>query len=81
MEVTQIEIPEVLIIKPKRYVDHRGFFLESWNKKTFEGIGIFEHFVQDNHLLSESVGTLRGLHFQYLSVAQAKPVRRGCSSL
>ena len=81
MEVTQTGIPDVLIIKPERYVDDRGFFSESWNKKTFEGIGIFDHFVQDNHSLSETAGTLRGLHFQYPPVAQAKLVRCGRGSL
>jgi dTDP-4-dehydrorhamnose 3,5-epimerase len=50
--------------------DARGFFLETYNKKKFVGLGVSEEFVQDN--LSFSVkGTLRGLHYQ-LHHPQAK---------
>lgn len=48
---------------PKVFGDERGFFLESWNKKTFFEIGITEDFVQDNHSRSQK-NVLRGLHYQ-----------------
>jgi dTDP-4-dehydrorhamnose 3,5-epimerase len=48
---------------PKVFGDNRGFFLESWNRQTFAGIGIDEEFVQDNHSRSQR-NVLRGLHYQ-----------------
>jgi dTDP-4-dehydrorhamnose 3,5-epimerase len=48
---------------PKVFGDERGFFLESWNRKTFTEIGIAEEFVQDNHSRSAR-HVLRGLHYQ-----------------
>jgi dTDP-4-dehydrorhamnose 3,5-epimerase len=57
------ELPEILLIQPKIFGDERGFFLETWNERTFASIGISAHFVQDNHSRS-SRGVLRGLHYQ-----------------
>lgn len=67
----------VKILKPIRHKDHRGFFGETWNKRTLAEMGITVDFVQDNHSLSHAVGTLRGLHFQSPPYAQAKLVRCG----
>ncbi len=65
---------------PARFGDARGFFSESWNRKTLAAQGITLDFVQDNHSLSAQIGTIRGLHFQSPPHAQAKLVRcgRGC---
>jgi len=64
MQVHTTTIPGVLILEPKVFEDGRGFFMESWNKKTLkEKAGICEEFVQDNHSMS-SKGVLRGLHYQ-----------------
>jgi len=52
-----------LILEPKVFSDDRGFFLESYNQKTFSAVGIGENFVQDNHSYSK-YGVLRGLHCQ-----------------
>lgn len=73
MNIIQTAIPEVLIIEPRVFGDERGFFLESWNEKTFAEAGLPMKFVQDNHSLS-SQGTLRGLHYQ-LQDTQGKLVR------
>jgi dTDP-4-dehydrorhamnose 3,5-epimerase len=63
------------IIEPKIINDERGYFMESFNEKTFEkGIGQKVHFVQDNQSFS-SKGVLRGLHYQVGEFAQAKLVR------
>ena len=60
------------IITPHIFRDDRGFFFESWNKKTFEEIvGKSIDFVQDNHSGSEK-GVLRGLHYQLPPNAQGK---------
>jgi dTDP-4-dehydrorhamnose 3,5-epimerase len=80
MEVEQTALEGVLILTPKRFVDPRGFFSESWNAKRQSDAGIDIDFVQDNHSISTQVGTMRGLHFQAPPHAQAKLVRcgRGC---
>ena len=65
------------LILPKRFTDHRGFFGETYNRRRYADMGIDVDFVQDNHSLSRAVGTLRGLHFQAPSHAQAKLVRCG----
>lgn len=66
---------ELRLITSKRHDDHRGFFSETYNRKTFSDLNIDIEFVQDNHSLSTSVGTLRGLHYQAPPHAQAKLVR------
>lgn len=64
MKVTPTELPEVLILEPRVFQDPRGFFLESYNRKTLaDTAGITAEFVQDNHSRS-SRGVLRGLHYQ-----------------
>ncbi|MDH5571374.1 MAG: dTDP-4-dehydrorhamnose 3,5-epimerase, partial [Gammaproteobacteria bacterium] len=63
-KVTPTAIPDVLIIEPKVFGDERGFFFESFNKKSFaESTGVICEFVQDNHSKSTK-GVLRGLHYQ-----------------
>lgn len=65
----------VKLIKPKRFADDRGWFSEVYNSATFAAQGIEVTFVQDNHSLSRSPGTLRGLHYQAPPHGQAKLVR------
>ncbi|WAM36300.1 dTDP-4-dehydrorhamnose 3,5-epimerase [Caldicellulosiruptor acetigenus] len=61
----KIETPikDLYIIEPTVFEDNRGFFMESWNEKEFNEIGLNIKFVQDNHSRSKK-GVLRGLHFQ-----------------
>ncbi|MGD9709416.1 MAG: dTDP-4-dehydrorhamnose 3,5-epimerase [Halothiobacillaceae bacterium] len=74
MNVIRTAIPEVLILEPKVFGDARGFFMESYNAKTFrEASGLDVNFVQDNHSRSAK-GVLRGLHYQ-LQQPQGKLVR------
>ena len=63
MEVCTSTIPDIVIINPTVHRDERGFFLESFNERDYEALGIPERFVQDNHSLSKQ-GTVRGLHLQ-----------------
>ena len=65
----------VVIVTPKRFEDDRGFFSETWNRRTMTEHGIDIDFLQDNHSLSRDAGTLRGLHFQTPPHAQVKLVR------
>jgi len=63
------------VIEPRIITDERGYFMESFNEKTFQnGINDHVHFVQDNQSYS-SKGVLRGLHYQTGEHAQAKLVR------
>lgn len=75
MEIIKTKIDGVVIVEPKVFGDHRGFFMESWSKRTFEEAGLHYDFVQDNHSSSTVKGTLRGIHFQRGDKAQAKLVR------
>lgn len=77
MQIDQTPLDGVLILTPKRFGDTRGFFAETWNRRTLAGHGIGIDFVQDNHSLSQATGTLRGLHFQAPPHAQDKLVRCG----
>ena len=60
------------IIVPKRHVDARGWFSETFHEQRLRDLGITCHFVQDNQSSSKRAGTLRGLHFQLPPAAQAK---------
>lgn len=77
MNVEVTAIPEVKIITPRRFGDHRGFFAETYSRRAYSEAGIGCEFVQDNHSLSSKVGTVRGLHFQKPPHAQDKLVRCG----
>lgn len=75
MDVYDTAIPDVKIVKPPRFGDHRGFFSEVYNFAKFAQAGIGPTFVQDNHSLSVETGTVRGLHFQSHPFAQDKLIR------
>ena len=62
------------LIAPKRHVDARGWFSETFHEQRLHEIGITCRFVQDNQSSSKRAGTLRGLHFQLPPAAQAKLV-------
>lgn len=73
MKVTRLKIPDVLLIEPQVFGDHRGFFMETWQARRFEEFGVPATFVQDNHSRSAQ-GILRGLHYQ-IEQPQGKLVR------
>jgi dTDP-4-dehydrorhamnose 3,5-epimerase len=73
VKIVDTALPGVKLIEPRVFGDERGFFLESWNAKTFADAGLDLEFVQDNHSRSAK-GVLRGLHYQ-LSNPQGKLVR------
>jgi dTDP-4-dehydrorhamnose 3,5-epimerase len=74
MEVTPTLLPGVLILRPDRFPDARGFFSESYNKRRLARAGVDIDFVQDNIAYCRPRLTLRGLHFQKEPFAQAKLV-------
>jgi len=65
----ELSIPDVRLFTPRRFGDHRGWFTETWSRRTLDIA-----FCQDNMSLSAEVGTIRGLHFQKPPHAQAKLV-------
>jgi dTDP-4-dehydrorhamnose 3,5-epimerase len=73
MKKIPTSLPDVFILEPSVFGDERGFFLESYNQRTMESLGILEHFVQDNHSRS-SRNVVRGLHYQ-MKQTQGKLVR------
>ena len=73
--ITPLAIPEVLLITPKRHGDARGWFSETWSRKSLAEAGVHADFVQDNQAFSAKKGTLRGLHFQTAPHPQGKLVR------
>lgn len=73
MNVVDTPLPGVKLIEPRVFGDDRGFFLESWNAKTFANAGLDLSFVQDNHSRSAR-HVLRGLHYQ-IDDPQGKLVR------
>ena len=70
-----LEIEGLKLVTPKKHGDTRGFFSETHNAQTWRRAGLNYNFVQDNHSLSQDVGTLRGLHYQLEPFAQDKLVR------
>jgi dTDP-4-dehydrorhamnose 3,5-epimerase len=73
MKATPTELSDVLVLEPKVFGDERGFFMETWQRRTFAELGIDHDFVQDNHSRSAR-GILRGLHYQ-IRQPQGKLVR------
>ena len=64
MQAIPTDLPGVLLLEPKIFGDARGFFLESYNKRTFSEVtGLDVDFVQDNQSFSVR-NVLRGLHYQ-----------------
>lgn len=81
MQIELTALDGVVILTPARHGDARGFFSESWHRGRMADAGFEYDFVQDNHSLSETAGTIRGLHFQAPPHAQAKLVRCGRGAL
>lgn len=75
MELIATSIPEVFVVKPKVFGDHRGYFFESYNSDAMNKLGITACFVQDNESYTAKKATIRGLHFQNEPAAQSKLVR------
>ena len=73
MRIHPTDLPGVVLIEPDFFGDHRGFFMETWQKRRFEQAGLDLEFVQDNHSMSMA-GVLRGLHYQ-VNRPQGKLVR------
>jgi len=75
VKVIDTKIRDLFIFEPKVFEDGRGYFFESYNKKTLDSLLEKEYtFVQDNESKS-SYGVIRGLHYQLGPFSQAKLIR------
>lgn len=75
MKIVDTKLPDVKILEPDVFGDHRGWFMETWSQKKLAELGINLTFVQDNQSFTAKKGTLRGIHFQNGEWSQAKLVR------
>ena len=66
LEVKNLAIEDVKVIKYARFSDHRGYFTETFRKSDFQKLNIFKNveFIQSNESYSKK-GVIRGLHFQW----------------
>ena len=74
MDFENNSIYGLCVVTPRVFNDPRGYFFESYSKKSFIEAGITDDFLQSNQSLSQK-GVLRGLHFQTPPYAQSKLVR------
>ena len=75
MQVSRLEIGDVVLVRPRKHGDARGYFVETFNARRFRDLVADVSFVQDNEAFSGAAGTVRGLHFQRPPSAQGKLVR------
>jgi dTDP-4-dehydrorhamnose 3,5-epimerase len=75
MDIDSLHLPDVKLVRPRRFGDERGWFMETYRHEAFLAAGIADEFVQDNQSFSAARGTVRGLHLQRPPHAQAKLVR------
>ena len=73
MQKIETPLPGCFLLEPLVHGDDRGFFIESWNRRTYRELGIDFDYVQDNHSRSTQ-GVLRGIHYQ-IDNPQGKLVR------
>lgn len=74
MEALKLKIDGLIVFKPKKFKDERGFFMESYIDSYFKKNCPNINFVQENESYSKR-GVLRGLHFQNPPKSQSKLVR------
>lgn len=75
VKLLDTKLPDIKIVEPDVFGDHRGWFMETWSQAKLAALGVHLNFVQDNQSYTAQKGTLRGLHFQNGEWAQAKLVR------
>lgn len=75
MKRIETKLQGAVILEPEVHGDHRGYFMESYNRARMEQLGLGIEFVQDNQSLSAMPGVIRGLHYQLNPKAQTKLVR------
>ena len=75
MKLHRLPLEDLLLLEPRVFGDHRGWFLESYSARVLAELGLRYEFVQDNHSFTKKKHTLRGLHLQVPPMAQTKLIR------
>ena len=75
MQIERTALDGVLLMRPRKHVDTRGFVAETFKASALRDAGVTHEWTQENHSYSARAGTVRGLHFQAPPAAQAKLVR------
>jgi dTDP-4-dehydrorhamnose 3,5-epimerase len=75
MDIHPTPLSGLVHLTPPRHGDARGWFSETYVQARWQAAGVDAVFVQDNHAVSAPAGTVRGLHWQIGTDAQAKLVR------
>lgn len=75
MKFTETALKGAFIIDLEPFKDERGLFARTFDKKEFESIGHYKEFVQFNHSINNTKGTLRGLHYQIPPSSEIKLIR------
>ena len=75
MIVEECKLPGVYEITLEPNVDHRGFFMRTYDQKIFSEYGIERNWVQENHSYSVHKGVIRGMHFQFAPFTETKLIR------
>lgn len=74
VQVTETQIPDLIIIDINYFSDERGFFIEPWHKRDFAKAGLYLEFVQEGHSQSMQ-NVIRGLHYQNMTAPMGKLIR------
>ena len=64
MRTEQLEVKDVVLVKPKVFFDNRGYLYESYNYKTWDSLNLPNNFIQDNIAHNIKKNTIRGMHYQ-----------------
>jgi dTDP-4-dehydrorhamnose 3,5-epimerase len=75
MKFSETSLRGAFVVQPDPFKDDRGFFARVFCKKEFSEIGHEGEFVQINHSMNTTKGTIRGLHYQIPPYAEIKLVR------
>ena len=71
----ELNLKGAFLITPEPYTDNRGFFLRSFCSNEFAQQGLENTFIQMNHSGTKTVGSIRGMHFQYPPYSEIKVVK------
>ena len=63
------------LIEPEPLSDERGFFARTWCRNEFLDKGLNPNLVQCNISYNKACSTLRSIHYQKMSHAEAKAIK------
>ena len=61
IKISKTKLDNVLLIKPTYFQDHRGQYLELYNRKLYKAKGVDINFVEDDISISGK-GVIKGIH-------------------